>query len=175
MSSSRLLLAFLIALSAGGLSGCYSDEHHAENAPAAGPRYPVGVLFEGADAATMRGVFPAAPGDDVCCWVGPNVIFHVLSDSTATSAQFTLYEPRVGLFATQQQIVSILDARGRVVASRNVGVGATTLVLALPRGSVVHGTATIRLHMARTIVPKEIGLNTDPRTLAIILQSASTR
>lgn len=177
MAWRRWLSALVTGAVASALPACYSDEHKASATGAnvaAAVRYPTGVLSEGADASSVHGIYPAM-GDDVCCWTGPNVTFRVLADSGATSVHMTLYEPKLGPFATQPQAVSVQDARGHTIASRNIGIGATAVVLALPPGSVAKGVATIHLKMSRSFVPKAIGLNADPRTLAIILQSADVR
>jgi hypothetical protein len=160
LSAVPLFGLFAVLYGCGGSSGD-------GNAPSA-------QLPPGIKAASSAGIYPAA--NEECCWTGPDVRFAVEAAGTAKTIRLDVYEPKVGPFANTAQVVSLLDARGVVIASRTVAGGATTSVtFPLAAGAVKDGAANVHLRMAVSVVPKDAGLSADVRRLALILKRVSAQ
>jgi hypothetical protein len=161
------------------LAACYggddsSDARATPAAEAVTEIYPVGVVVARDAKSTIRGIYAAAGSGDAqsCCWVGPDARFRVYADPDVKSIQLTVYEPAIGNLAASQK-VTLLDGKGKPFSSHRVVPGLQTFSLAVPRSVVNYGAVAVRLHMSNAIVPKDIGMNTDPRKLSIILRAVS--
>ena len=165
----------LIASGTLSLSGCFNGPSSTEPAyvaPSGSPTvYPAGVLSVAGAQREIAGIYPAANAAS-CCWVGPDVRFRVRAAAGAKTLSLRLYEPNVGNLATSQQQVSLLDADGRVFSSAPMPGGIQTVTLRLPPESASARELVVRLRMSASIVPSDIGLNSDARQLSLILLSA---
>jgi hypothetical protein len=160
-------------IAAGTLSGCYTGPSSTEPGHVAttgsATSYPPGVL-SGPDA--QREIVGIYPDPVSCCWVGPDVRFRVHAAAGAKTLSLRLYEPNVRNLATSGQQVSLLDAGGRVVSSAPVGPGIHVVTLRIPPGAASAGELPVRLRMSASVVPRDQGVNSDPRHLSVILLSA---
>lgn len=159
------LLAAAVLCSCGGSS---SGGGGGGNAPAA--QLPAGIT-----GSAVSGIYPAG-SDEECCWTGPDVRFSVPADASAKTLQLDVYEPQLGAFVGKHQVVSLVDARGAVTATRTVAAGKpTSIAFPLAAADVKGGTASVHLRMAVSYVPKEAGLGPDVRRLALIVKRVGTR
>jgi hypothetical protein len=168
----------LIASGTLSLSGCYNGPASTEpgRVATAGSAtvYPAGVLSAAGAQREIAGIYPA-PDAASCCWTGPDVRFRVRAAAGAKTLSLRLYEPNVGNLATSRQQVSLLDAGGRVFSSAPMAGGIQTITLRIPPGAAFAGELPVRLRMSASIVPRDIGLNSDPRHLSLVLVSARAR
>ncbi|MDP9106237.1 MAG: hypothetical protein M3N49_09920 [Candidatus Eremiobacteraeota bacterium] len=149
------------------LCGCGGSGSGGGSAPAA-------QLPPGIKANSATGIYPAT--DEECCWTGPDVRFAVPAGAASTTVRIDVYEPKVGPFVNAPQVVSLLDARGAVIAKRKVPGGATTsITFPLAPSDVKDGAANVHLRMAVSVVPKDAGLSADVRRLALILKRVAAQ
>lgn len=161
------------------LTACYSDQADRQSGTtAAAPptlTYPNGVVTTGDAQSKLRGIFPTAGADaGSCCWLGPEADFRVMAPAGARVLTLTTYEPVIPKLSDAQS-VSLLDAAGHVVSARRVAPGKQTVNLPLSKKSVTNGAVSVRLRMGSSIVPKDAGLNGDPRRLSVMLISVSAK
>jgi len=161
------------------LAACYSDGSNGERhgdanagaAPGAAEIYPAGILTTRDAKGGIRGVYPGAAS---CCWLGPEARFRVDADADAKTLKLTVFEPELGNLTASQR-VSLLDTAGRVFSSHVVKAGGQTFTLAIPKNVVANGSVSVRLRMAASVVPKDLGVNGDNRRLSLILQDVSAQ
>jgi hypothetical protein len=164
------------------LTACYSDQSgSAQNASATAGQpdiYPAGIVAarDANGKNTSVGVYPVSSAEaQSCCWLAPEASFRVLANNDVRELRLTVYEPKIGRLATSSQQVSLLDANGRVFATRPVASGLQTVTLPVPRDVVGSGVVAVRLRMAVSVVPKDAGVNGDTRDLSLILQEVKPR
>jgi hypothetical protein len=169
----RYGVSALVAAGTLSLSGCYNGPSSTEPGHVATggseTGYPPGVL-SGADA--QREIVGIYPDHASCCWIGPDVRFRVQAAAGAKTLSLRLYEPNIKELTTSGQQVSLLDAGGRVFSSAPVAGGIHVVTLRIPPGAASAGELPVRLRMAVSIVPRDVGMNSDPRRLSVILLSA---
>ena len=152
----------------GDMGGTSAAQPAPVQATAAGVRgsYPPGVLTGGGD--RISGIFPAAAATGECCWTGPDVYFDVRSDARSRVLRLRIYEPPVAQLSGQKLIVV---AGAKPVAARAIRPGVQSIVVQLPAAAVTGSRLHIELHMSRSFVPKDAGMNGDRRRLAVMLRS----
>jgi hypothetical protein len=79
-----------------------------------------------------------------------------------------IYEPPVAQLSGQKLIVV---AGAKPVAARAIRPGVQSIVVQLPEAAVTGSRLHIELHMSRSFVPKDAGMNGDRRRLAVMLRS----
>lgn len=171
MPSQRIILSAvpLFGLIAAVLCGCGGSGNSSGGGTAPAAQLPPGIK-----AASATGIYAAT--DEECCWTGPDVRFAVTAAGAPRTVRIDVYEPKVGPFVKTPQVVSLLDARGAVIASRTVTGGVTTTItFPLAPGDVKDGAANVHLRMAVSVVPKDAGLSADVRRLALILKRAAAQ
>lgn len=130
----------------------------------------------GVKAGSAAGIYPSGGGEE-CCWTGPDVRFQIAVGGTPTALKLDVFEPKLGAFGSgKPQVVSLVDARGAVVASQRVPPGRPlNLAFPLAASDVRDGMANVHLRMQTSYVPKDTGLGPDLRRLALIIKSVSAQ
>jgi len=126
--------------------------------------YPKGL---GNPSDIVSGIFPA---DDAgsCCWIGTQGVIKVRAPAGADTLLLNLYLPDFAVRDGTQSMRVRIDATPPVLRCC-LGAGEHELTIPIP--SSVRGTAfTITMRPGRTFVPKELGLNLDPRHLSVMLR-----
>ena len=132
---------------------------------AAADVYPAGIIHDG----TMRGVYGAHIGG--CCWLAPHASFTVVEPPGADMLLLAFVIPPYALRAAKVHVtVSVAGAPARVLCC--FGVGSYVAPLAVTPTERTRDV-TVRVSADNVFVPKERGLNQDPRRLTILLQSVT--
>jgi O-antigen ligase len=140
------------------------------------------LLFSPSPAAAQALVYPrgiADPSEIVtgiyggtdagnCCWISTRAEIRIAAPADDDTLLLNVYLPDFSVRGGSQTLfVQIDDARP--VRRCCLGAGEHELAIPLPRAAR-HGVLTIRLWPDRTWVPKELGLNQDPRHLSMMLR-----
>jgi hypothetical protein len=140
----------------------------ASSAPAPAFSYPAGLVVpRGETVAVTRGVYPAA-GGETCCFLAKSATIVLSKPAGATTAIFTFFVPDFPPFANaRERIAMTFDG----IATRPVDVpkGLHDVAVTLPSALAGKGRVHAFLDMSISYVPAQIGVNTDTRTLSIVL------
>lgn len=129
---------------------------------------PQGIApFENAAAAESAGVYPGTARS--CCFLGPKA--RVILDKPAGKLQvtFNFYTPNIGSYYDGETVT--VNAGGQS-ASGSLQQGPRRWIvvsMALPPKYRDETSVPATITASKTIVPKKIGLNADPRNLGVIL------
>ncbi len=153
----RRVIAIALVLVASCVGGV-----RAQSAPSI---YPSGLTREN----VRDGLYPGTdPGN--CCWMGPAARLRVTVPPKADTLLFNVYLPpfarEPGGETLRARIGSMPEQRICCIAP-----GERELAFHLPPGA--RGTIEISLRADRTFVPKERGLNDDPRALSILIRDVA--
>ena len=157
---SRFYQLLIVLLFTSALTGAAAGSARTE-----GSVYPSG-LHGPSDVVT--GIYPGTDAGN-CCWVGARAIFRISVPRSADTFLLNIYLPDFGTPKNGQSIrVQIGSAPVQLRCC--LGTGEHELLFTLP-AQARHGDVLIQLWPSNTFVPKEIGLNQDPRHLSILLRS----
>jgi len=136
--------------------------------------YPGGlVLPQDETAAEKRGVYPAA-GGETCCFLAKTAAIVLAKPAGATTAIFTFFVPDFAPFANAPERVTI-TFNGIALRPVDVSKGLHDVAVTLPRSLAKKATINAFLDMAIAYVPANIGINSDTRTLSIVLTQVRYR
>lgn len=115
----------------------------------------------------IAGIYPGTAADN-CCWMGARATLKVTVPAGADTLLVNVYLPKFGAPAHGQ---SLRVRIGKAPAQERCcfGAGEHELTFALP-ASARHGIAFVQLRTRSTFVPREIGLNQDPRHLSVLIR-----
>lgn len=148
--------------------------------PAAAPMstgafpYPAGLEPpRDADTARRNGVYPA-DGGETCCFLAKTASVVLAKPPGDSTAIFWFYVPDVPPFASTPERITI-TFEGIAMRPVDVAKGMHDVSFALPPS--LAGKAAIHAFLAMdvTYVPAAIGINTDPRTLSVVLTQVQYR
>ncbi len=125
--------------------------------------YPHGIV-QSSD--IISGIY-AAEDAGSCCWVAPHAEIRVVAPPGADTLLLNVYLPDFSVRSGPNALSVQIDG-ARTVRRCCLGAGEHELTIPLPRGA--HGALTIKLWPDHTFVPKELGLNLDPRHLSVMLR-----
>lgn len=112
------------------------------------------------------------PGTDVgnCCWIGAEGTFKASVPVGADTLVLDIYIPE---FAEprQEQRLYVGVGHGAEHVYPALRAGEHSLSLPLPHGAT--GTILVHVRASHTFVPKELGLNLDPRRLSVLFRGVS--
>ena len=136
--------------------------------------YPSGLNGGGhspADA-ILSGLYPS-PDRGSCCWLADRGVLRVEPPSEAQALVLIFAVPNYAPFKTRSERLSIRldEARPQVLCC--YGPGEHAALVMLPRRGA--GPMLIRIAAGVTFVPKELGLNEDPRRLSVLVRSLQFR
>jgi O-antigen ligase len=124
--------------------------------------YPAGLQAKDLTSGIYMGNDPAS-----CCWLGAKGAFSVRVPGGADTLLITVVEPDYAVSGTMQSLKLQVNG-GPTQVQCCFGRGQHEFSFALARRAKAH-TAHVRVWAGRTFVPKEIGLNGDPRRLSMLI------
>ena len=130
--------------------------------------YPAGLIAPAnPDIARQKGIYPAAKGE-TCCFLAKTATLELDKPRGATTATFTFYVPDLSPFAkATERIAMTFD--GIAIRPVDAPKGLHDVIVALPPSLVGKTRINAYLAMSIAFVPVRIGLNSDQRTLSIVL------
>lgn len=136
--------------------------------------YPGGLeLPPDATVAQQRGVYPAA-GGETCCFLAKSATIVLAKPAGAATAIFTFFVPDFAPFASAPERIA-MTFNGIALRPIDVPKGMHDVAVTLPRSLVKKGNLSAFLDMAISYVPANIGINSDTRTLSIVLTQVRYR
>ncbi len=118
----------------------------------------------------FEGVYPVAAGDG-CCFLSDRAVFGVRAPRAARNLRFTIYTlnyPQV----PPQHLTFLIDGKTALRSGVLPKGIVSTVDVPLPSGS--RGKPALRVEIeATSFVPKEIGINGEPRRLSVVLSSVT--
>ncbi|HEY1977153.1 MAG TPA: hypothetical protein VGG89_11430 [Candidatus Baltobacteraceae bacterium] len=136
--------------------------------------YPGGlVLPQDETVAQRRGVYPAA-GGETCCFLAKSAAIVLAKPAGATTAIFTFFVPDFAPFATVPERIA-LTFNGIAMRPIDVPKGLHDVAVTLPRSLVKKANVNAFLDMGVSYVPADVGINSDTRTLSIVLTQVRYR
>jgi len=103
-----------------------------------------------------------------CCWVGERAQIKVVAPAGADTLLLNVYLPDFAVRSGAQSLRVQLDGT-RPVQRCCLGAGEHELTVSLPP-SARHGAFIVQIWPDHTFVPKQLGLNEDPRHLSVMLR-----
>ena len=133
---------------------------------AAAEVYPAGIVRDG----SMQGVYGGADAGS-CCWLAPRASFTVVEPPRAEVLLLAFAIPPYALRASKAHVtISVDGAPAQTLCCFGVGSNETALAV---RPIAHTRDVTVRVNADNVFVPKERGINQDPRKLTILLQSVA--
>ncbi|HET9097158.1 MAG TPA: O-antigen ligase family protein [Candidatus Baltobacteraceae bacterium] len=126
--------------------------------------YPSG-LAGGSD--IISGLYPGTDAGN-CCWMGPDAVIKVAVTPGADTLLLNVYMPDFAVKRGPQSLRVQVNG-GRPVLHCCLGSGEHEVTVPLPRAAR-HGVALVHLRAGTTFVPRDLGLNDDPRHLSIMIR-----
>ena len=114
----------------------------------------------------VSGVYPGSNAGN-CCWVSTRAEIKVVVPPGADTLLLNVYLPDFSVRSGANALNVQIDG-ARPVRRCCLGAGEHELTIPLPRAA--SGLLTIKLWPDHTFVPKELGLNLDPRHLSVMLR-----
>jgi hypothetical protein len=107
--------------------------------------------------------------------MGPDVRFRTYSDADARSVRLQIYIPEFKPWSTAPGEVDTIDAGGKTLGKKVLKTGLQTVVLPIAKTALsASGEAAVHLRLTDAHVPKDFGLNADPRNISAMLVSVTT-
>lgn len=136
--------------------------------------YPPGLAPpRDADAAQRNGVYPA-DGGETCCFLGKTASVVLAKPPGDSTVIFWFYVPDVPPFASAPERITI-TFEGIAMRPVDVAKGMHDVSFALPPSLARKAAINAFIAMDVTYVPAAIGINTDPRTLSVVLTQVQYR
>ena len=136
--------------------------------------YPAGVQpFADAASAGRAGFYPGSKPED-CCFLAQSTTIRLVKPRGARAVAFDIEVPNFAPFAHQAERITVAFD-GIPVGYRDVPVGDHTIAFDFPQPLLRERSVETTLNMSIAFVPAQLGLNTDPRTLSVILTGVSYR
>lgn len=136
--------------------------------------YPGGLVPpQDATVAQRRGVYPAA-GGETCCFLAKTAAIVLAKPAGATTAIFTFFVPDFAPFAVASERIT-MTFNGIALRPVDVPKGLHDVPVTLPRSLVKKASVNAFLDMGIAYVPANVGINSDTRTLSIVLTQVRYR
>ena len=125
--------------------------------------YPLGIKSQ---SEIVSGIY-AGENSGSCCWIGARAQMKIALPAGADTLLLNVYLPDFAVRSGANSL-TVQIAGARAVRRCCLGAGEHELTVPIPRGA--HGLLRISLLPDHTFVPKQLGLNDDPRHLSIMLR-----
>jgi hypothetical protein len=143
-----------------------------KTAPATRVVYPQGIVPFPDEAAAARAGIYAGNSPESCCFLAQTTTLRLKKPAAARAAIFAFYVPALAPFAGQRERVR-MAFDGIPSGSAELSKGENDVAFAFPQPLLRETNVEAFMTMSIVFVPKEIGLNDDPRRLSVVLLNVS--